>query len=246
MIWLSRHNQPLKSREEHISPSSFLSGAGKWLIALPIALLVLYFLVYILYQQDGPFPTGAGLSKEDWLSFTGSYLAFGGAVFIGMVAVLQNIHFARVDDQRRRIDRERLIRPVVSVSIIARNAELESKDLGFVGPIRYPGSVTIRVLNAGSHPISNVIVFNRYVHDCALPGVPFDLTFGYEEIPALLNSRRDVIQLNEGDFEQGYYGLPKQFNINYVDVDGEGWFQAFVLHNWGNEMYYSLDGTYRE
>ena len=47
--------------------------------------------------------------------------------------------------------------------------------------------------------------------------------------------------LTDDEFERNEQGVPKWFNINYEDVDGNEMYQTFELKNFDETPYYSLE-----
>lgn len=57
---------------------------------LGMGCILLLPLTYGWFILGGPFTTGEGISKGDWLGFWGGYLSFVGATILGAVAIWQN------------------------------------------------------------------------------------------------------------------------------------------------------------
>ena len=219
----------------------FVVEYSHWFLGFLAAFLALYVLIWLALLDDGPIPLGTGLSKSDWLDFLGAYLAFGGTVFIGLVAILQNMHFSKEESRRRAVERERLIRPVISVSIAARDKDFRVLAGTYSGvSLTYPGSVTLEFKNAGSYPICNVIALDGYLCECLLPGETAEITCGYGEVPELIAGSGGLIRILEGDFGRSSDNLPEWFNVNYDDIDGNGWYQTFELRTFEGRNYYGL------
>ena len=230
---------------EDLGPRSFISEYWPLLSMAFVMFAVTYVLIYLLFQLEGPFSTGKDLSKGDWLVFSSGFLSFCGTILIGLVAVLQNEHYVKGEAERRRAERVRLIKPILTVTIVSRNKRFRLS----TGPcsgvdVDYPGSVTIQIANVGNYPISNIVVFDRYICDCLTPGDFYEITCGYDNIPAPISSLRNVLMVSESEYGKSEDGLPEYINVNYLDVDGVEWYQTYSLRCFEEARYYGLDGTY--
>ena len=78
------------------------------IIVLVAASVFIYFLIWCWFITDGHISTGSGLTKADWLSFLGGFLAFVGTVFLGVVAFWQNKE-ANKETQRANEINEKLL-----------------------------------------------------------------------------------------------------------------------------------------
>ena len=67
-----------------------------------VLLAVGYFLVWQFFNIDGPFDTGDGLTKSDWLLFLGGYLAFTGALLVTYMLIIQNNRFHQININQLR------------------------------------------------------------------------------------------------------------------------------------------------
>lgn len=205
----------------------------------PLILLVLFLafgavVAYLSFSNNGPIPLGDGLSKADWLQFTGMYLAFSGALLIGVLSFMQQESFNRAEEKRfeREKEEERTrrmleIRPLLSI-----------EPLGIGERVDECGSRVLimnelRITNAGSYPICNVTVDLLYAARLLPPGGSCLLT---PEQPweARLKGGLGFAQGLEEDF---------RLNVAFDDYDGYRFTQHFVADLWGCELYFALLGA---
>lgn len=104
------------------------------LIGLGITCLLLLPITYGWFVIGGPFPTGEGISKGDWLGFWGGYLSFVGATILGTIAVWQNnqankTNQTAIEENRRiyQIGFENELRKAKYLAIIHAIEELNTK-----------------------------------------------------------------------------------------------------------------------
>lgn len=70
------------------------------LIGIPIvAVTIVYVIAWIVFIKGGSYPTGAGLSKSDWLGFYGSIITLFGTLFLGIIAYMQNISLQKANER---------------------------------------------------------------------------------------------------------------------------------------------------
>ena len=91
-------------------------------------------ITYGWFVIGGPFPTGEGISKGDWLGFWGGYLSFAGATILGTIAVWQNNQVNKtnqtaIEENRRiyQIGFENELRKAKYLAIIHAIEELNTK-----------------------------------------------------------------------------------------------------------------------
>ena len=66
----------------------------------------------------------------------------------------------------------------------------------------------------------------------------------YSNSPDVQKWKEHIIEIQESDYESTEDGIPKWFNINYDDIDGNEMFQTFALKTFDDTNYYSLEGTH--
>ena len=67
------------------------------------------------------------------------------------------------------------------------------------------------------------------------------LQCAYEDSPDYTHKSKRLIRILQSEYERTDDGLPKWFNINYEDIDGNEMYQTFELHEFDGEQYYSLN-----
>ena len=231
-----------------MNKSSFMK-VYKWWIIITLCLLIAgYALIYVCFLGKGFLPTGIDLEKKDWLAFLGTYLSFAGTLIISLIAILQSRFFAEKEKKRIAADRKKTIQPILSVSIVATNSQISGTAEVF-NP-RKPESiprhknVTIEIENAGEFPICNVIVFDKYLWQMLKPNEKKQIQVAYSDSPDAQHWKNHILELLESEYERTESGIPKWFNINYDDIDGNVMFQTYVLKEFDGTVYYSLEGTH--
>lgn len=68
-----------------------------------------------------------------------------------------------------------------------------------------------------------------------------EIQCAYEDSPDYDSKSTQLIRILHSDYECDEKGLPKWFNINYDDVDGNSLFQTFELKNFDGVDYYSRE-----
>lgn len=63
---------------------------------------IIYFVIWILFIINGPFQIGEGLSKSDWLIFSGGYLTFIGTISITYLVIIQNKNYHEIEQEKLR------------------------------------------------------------------------------------------------------------------------------------------------
>ena len=184
-------------------------------VGLAVVLVACYVLVYLCFKDNSGIPAGDDLEKRDWLSFLGAYLSFAGTLIVSLVALLEGLFY------RRRA--------------IAENSEKRKKE---IQPI-----FSIEIQNVSLYPIKHVMVFDKYIIQLLKCNEPTELQCAYEDSPDYTHESKRLIRLVQSDYERAENGLPKWFNINYEDVDGNDMYQSFELHEFDGVQYYSLTKT---
>ena len=238
-------NKHSKNNEQKNNPS-----LGKYLLVrianLTIICIILYVGIYFLFFTKGIIPTGEGLEKTDWLSFLGAYLSFFGTVVVSLIIFWHTNYVAKQSEEKAAIERKKSIQPVFSIEIGSRNTDMELKS-SFINisnkPDR-PSNVIIKIENVNEYPIANVIIFDKYIISLLKPGEKNSVYCTYSDPTKTYKFRDTIAVINETDYEKDSSGLPKWFNINYDDIDGNEMYQTFELKHFDGTEYYSLKGRY--
>ena len=221
----------------------------KWLLLISaIALIAIYICVYLSFKGNGFLSAGIDLEKKDWLAFLGAYLAFAGTIIVSIVATLQTKHFAETEKEKSKQIRKKELQPIFSISIDGINQQVSgtAEALNLYDSSTYPKheNVTISVENVSSYPILNVIIFDNYMFQLLKPNEKKTFQVAYSDSPDIQKRKKRLIEILESDYEHTDEGIPKWFNINYDDIDGNEMFQTFKLKTFDGTNYYSLEGTY--
>ena len=220
-----------------------------WIIGLVLAssAILLYILIYLSFAGNGFIPTGEHLTKGDWLAFFGTYLSFVGATLVSAIALVQTHIYAKKQNSRDLAVRKKQIQPIFSVEIIDIDQQLPgtTEAVGLYSSSNFPKhrNVHIRIENVAELPIRNVIVFDRYYFQLLKPNEPKDIYVVYSDSPDAGTKVAVIARILETEYERTERGIPKWFNINFEDVDGNESFQTFTLENFEGVQYYSLKST---
>lgn len=226
------------------------TSIGKYLlfrIAIITIVCIIFFVgIYYLFSTKGIIPSGIGLAKTDWLSFVGAYLSFYGTVVVSLTIFWHTNYVAKQSEEKTALERKRQIQPIFSIEIGSQNTVME-KHSSFVNvgnkPKR-PSNVRIKIKNANEYPITNVIIFDKYIIPLLEPSEEKSIYCTYSDPTNTYEFYDSVAVINETDYEKDKNGLPKWFNINYEDIDGNEMYQTFELNRFDETEYYSLEGTH--
>ena len=106
-----------------------------------------------------------------------------------------------------------------------------------------PSNVIIKIENANEYPITNVIMFDKYICPLLKPCVARDVYCTYSDPTNTYKFYDSIAVISETDYEKHSSGLPMWLNIKYDDIDGNSMCQTFKLKNFDDTPYYSLEGT---
>ena len=208
-----------------------------WIIGLVLAssAILLYILIYLSFAGNGFIPTGEYLTKGDWLAFFGTYLSFVGATLVSVIALVQTHIYAKKQNSRDLAVRKKQIQPIFSVEIIDIDQQLPgtTEAVGLYSSSNFPKhrNVHIRIENVAELPIRNVIIFDRYYFQLLKPNEPKDIYVVYSDSPDADTKVAVIARILETEYERTERGIPKWFNINFEDVDGNESFQTFTLES---------------
>lgn len=216
-------------------------------VGLAVVLVVCYVLVYLCFKDNSGIPAGDDLEKRDWLSFLGAYLSFAGTLIVSLVALLEGLSYRRRAIAENSEKRKKETQPIFSIKIKALDAVLqgyaESFSLSDPTKNKRHKNFTIEIQNVSLYPIKHVMVFDKYIIQLLKCNEPTELQCAYEDSPDYTHESKRLIRLVQSDYERAENGLPKWFNINYEDVDGNDMYQSFELHEFDGVQYYSLTKT---
>jgi hypothetical protein len=207
--------------------------------------IIVYVIIYLFFSVKGVIPPGDGLDKTDWLSFLGAYLSFLGTVIVSLTIFWHTNYVTKQSEEKTATERKKRIQPVFSIKIGSQNTVMEKRS-SFVDagnkPER-PYNVIIKIENANEFPITNVIVFDKYITPLLKTKEEISVHCTYSDPTDTYKFYDSIAVINETDYEKDSSGLPKWFNINYDDVDGNEMYQSFSLHHFDKTPYYSSEGA---
>lgn len=241
-IVMKENTKNKKRKESKNTLAKYLSAR----IALATIIgIIAYVIIYLFFFAKGVIPPGDGLNKTDWLSFFGAYLSFFGTVLVSLTIFWHTNYVSKQSEEKAATERKQRIQPVFSIEIGPQNTIME-KHSSFVDmgnkPER-PSNVIIKIENANEYPITNVIVFDMYIAPLLKPGEEVSVHCSYSDPTNTYKFYNSIAVIYETDYEKDISGLPKWFNINYDDVDGNEMYQSFVLHHFDETPYYSSEGA---
>ncbi len=217
------------------------------IILATIIAIIVYIIIYLFFCVKGVIPPGDGLDKTDWLSFLGAYLSFFGTVIVSLTIFWHTNYVTAQTEKKLDMERKKRIQPIFSIKIVTTNIVLE-KHSSFINigntSIERPPNLKITIENANEFPISNLIVYDKYITSLLKPGEEINVYCTYADPTNTYKFRDSVAIINESDYEKNENGLPIWVNVNYDDVDGNPMYQTFDLKCFDGTYYFSLEGTY--
>lgn len=224
---------------------TFFSIYKWWFLISIIVLVGIYICVYLSFKGNGFIAVGIDLEKKDWLAFLGAYLAFAGTIIVSIVATLQTKHFAEIEKNKASESRKKEIQPIFSINIEGINQQVSGTADVFdlYDSSTYPKhkNVTISLENVSRYPILNMIIFDKYLFQLLKPNEKKTIQIAYSDSPDIRKWKEYIIEIHEADYESTKDGIPKWFNINYDDIDGNEMVQTFALKTFDETNYYSLE-----
>lgn len=226
------------------------TSIGKYLllriVIITVICIILFVGIYFLFFNKGIIPSGVGLAKTDWLSFLGAYLSFYGTVVVSLTIFLHTNYVAKQSEGKIALERKKHIQPIFSIEISTQNTvmEVHSPFVDMGNKPERPSNVIIKIKNANKYPITNVIVFDKYIISLLEPGKEKSIYCTYSDPTNTYKFYDSIAVVNETDYEKDISGLPTWFNINYDDIDGNEMYQTFELKHFDKTEYYSLEGQH--
>lgn len=224
---------------------SFDFPSCKCIIFSSIAItVILYICVYFAFKGPGVISSGIDLEKSDWLSFLGSYLSFAGTTIVSGIAVFQTYYYAKRNKEQTTQKRAKDIQPIFSISIEAMNTMLAGSAEAFdpydLRTLPKHKNFTLKIENVGAYPIKHVIIFESYITQLLKSNETYSLQGAYEDSPDYATQNKHIVRIIQSEYERSDKGLPKWFEINYEDVDGNDMYQVFELKDFDGQDYYAL------
>lgn len=201
-------------------------------------IFVSFMVVWFGYVFIEIFPTGNGLSKSDWLLFTGSFLSFAGTTFLGLITVRQ-VHY-----QNERIIKNRHleISPVFVITPLGINKQIP----GIAKPLSLNGSnkenfdnFQIEIRNEGKYTIRNIYILDSFVAFSLNPSETKTIVGAFAESQDLIKYPKKVNLFDYEYSDKDVSGYPSSFFILYEDIDGDKWYQYFTLSK--TDIYFEYD-----
>lgn len=209
--------------------------------------IIVYVIIYLFFSVKGVIPPGDGLDKTDWLSFFGAYLSFFGTVIISLTIFWHTNYVTAQTEKNLAMERKKRIQPIFSIKIVSTNMVLE-KHSSFINvgntSIERPSNLKISIENVNEFPISNLIVYDKYITSLLKSSEVVNVYCTYADTSDTYKFPDSVAIINETDYEKNEKGLPSWVNLNYDDVDGNPMYQTFEIKCFDGTYYFSLEGTH--
>lgn len=161
---------------------------------LGIGCILLLPLTYGWFVLGGPFTTGEGISKGDWLGFWGGYLSFVGATILGAVAIWQNNQANQTN--QKAIEENRKIYQI--------GFENELKRSKYLTIIHSVEEISDKLIDADK-------TFLSMLHDAQKTGSVHDAIRAYDNLLETLNF------MVRFEFDRI---LPTSFDTQYPEIAG--------------------------
>lgn len=209
-----------------------------------IITVILYICIYFAFKGNGIFSSGIDLKKSDWLSFLGAYLSFAGTTIVSGIAIFQTHYYTKLSKKEATQRRAKDIQPIFSIAI----EDMDTALAGSAEPFNpfdartFPKhkNFTLKIENVSSYPIKHVIIFDKYIAQLLKSNEAYSLQGAYEDSPDYIAKNKHIIRIIQNEYERSAKGLPKWFNINYEDIDGNNMYQTFELKDFDGQDYYAL------
>ena len=239
-----KENTKNKNRKE--SKNTLAKYLSARIVLATIIGIIVYIIIYLFFCVKGVIPSGDGLDKTDWLSFFGAYLSFFGTIIVSLTIFWHTNYVTAQTEKKLDMERKKRIQPIFSIKIAATNIVLEKRS-SFINvgntSIERPPNLKISIENANEFPISNLIVYDKYITSLLKPGEEISVYCTYADPTNTYKFPDSVAVINETDYEKNEKGLPSWINLNYDDVDGNSMFQTFALKRFDKTYYFSLEKT---
>ena len=232
------------SKQKRSNKPTFWSRYKKPIIVIVVAFAIAYILIYLVFKGNGILTAGTDLEKSDWLSFLGAYLSFIGTVIVSMIAIYQSRYYSELNEKNDAASRKKEIQPIFSIKIVAIDIQLDGTVEAFnlsdksKNPIHK--NVKISIENVNRFPIKHVIIFDKYITPLLKCNeVQFVHCAYYDSVDAEKWPSKMAVLTDE--YERNDKGVPKWFNINYEDIDGNEMYQSYELKDFDGTLYYALE-----
>lgn len=230
-MWLHPLNRKSAlNSKKNVTIRRFLDHYKWWFFGVLVVLVIIYLAIYLIFAGNDSTHNIVYPSKSDWLVFLGSYLAFGGSILLGIVAVFQAQYFTEMQNARDEAARRREIQPIFSIVFkhIVPTGQGDEESFSYLA---------YDIENIGDMPVRNVYVFDAYMAESLRAGKKIYVLATYcDNSDKYLRSK--AIKLLETDYPHNSSGIPESININYDDRDGNAMYQSFKLSTDGGGYYY--------
>ena len=161
-----------------------------------------------------------------------------------MIAVFQSHYYNELNEKKNTARRKNEIQPIFSVKIVAIDIQpdgtAEVFSLYDKSKNAVHKNVKISIENVNKFPIKHVIIFDKYITPLLKCNEVQFVHCAYYDSDDAKKWPSKLAVLSD-DYERNGRGIPKWFNINYEDVDGNTMYQSFELKKFEGTLYYSLD-----
>lgn len=155
-----------------------------WLIAL----ILIFAATYIFFANNLGLSAGESLDTQDWLSFWGAFLSFGGSLYLGYVAIQQNKQI--IENEQKEF--EFSTRPIIECYLASHKLSNETVIVLVAQNIGKSTAYNIQ-LQISFPETLNQSEFVKYVQ--RLNQQPFTLAPGSKlKTPLCWGSKRDLLR----------------------------------------------------
>ena len=161
-----------------------------------------------------------------------------------MIAIFQSRYYSELNEKKDASSRKKEIQPIFSIKIVAIDIQLDGTAEAFSlsdkskNPVHK--NVKINVENVNRFPIKHVIIFDKYITPLLKCNeVQFVHCAYYDSDDAKKWPSKVAVLTDE--YERNDRGVPKWFNINYEDIDGNEMYQSYELKDFEGTLYYALE-----
>ena len=163
-----------------------------------------------------------------------------------MIAIFQSNYYSELSEEKDAARRNKEIQPIFSIKIVAIDIQPDGTTEAFSLSDKSKNSVhknvKISIENVNRFPIKHVIIYDKYITPLLKCNEVQFVHCAYYDSDDVKKWPSKLTVLTD-EYESNDSGVPKCFNINYEDVDGNEMYQSYELKDFNGTLYYSLDSV---